>query len=444
MTWFRCGGSGIPAALKNRMNAVFNKKFGTAVDYPAEGWPDDVNLMGPLPEKTIVSSPIADFSDGADDVPTKSLVVTIAPNLDGVSEVTENRNGGNFIELYTRSSHNGVDYSINADGSLHRYGTASGNSFNNGNATNYNNCPYKFHAGTYTLSVDGNINNNTFVSLGIFLKSGASFTSQGVTGVGSVTFTVSEDFGAWYYCKLNNGVTVNDDVYIWLYAGSTAHAYEPYTTPTQYTASLGRTIYGGTADIVNGEVQELVKKITVLSFSGTWGAVTNGYAYYISVADTTHSTSVVNPIMMQANQLFTYGSVGRNSAPTWQYGGNDGGTTVHTFILPSEYDTLTKANNFLSSLQIPLEVTLTLATPTDFTFDGQEANTRLGYNAFWSDSGDTEVTYRRDIDLALQTVSNNRGLMMASRPAIEPSNGDQESEESTENNIETEGEQDAR
>jgi hypothetical protein len=37
----------------------------------------------------------------------------------------------------------------------------------------------------------------------------------------------------------------------------------------------------------------------------------------------------------------------------------------------------------------------------DFTFDGQEINTRLGYNAFWSDSGDTEVTYRADINLAL-------------------------------------------
>lgn len=297
MAFYRCGGGGIPSSLKTDMNAVLNKKFGTSADYPPADWAPTVNLMGPLPEKTIVSSPVADFQDGADDVPTKSLVVTIAPTLSGVSAITENRNGGNFIELYTRSSHNGVDYSINADGSLHRYGTASGNSFNNGNATNYNNCPYKFHAGTYTLSVDGNINNNTFVSLGIFLKSGASFTSQGVTGVGSVTFTVGEDFGAWYYCKLNNGVTVNDDVYIWLYAGSTAHAYEPYTAPTIYTAQLGRTVYGGQADIVNGT-----------------GTDENG---------------------------------------------------------------------------------------NDFTFTGQEIPTMLGYNAFWSDSGDTEVTYRADINLAL-------------------------------------------
>ena len=35
-----------------------------------------------------------------------------------------------------------------------------------------------------------------------------------------------------------------------------------------------------------------------------------------------------------------------------------------------------------------------VATPTDFTFDSQEINTMLGYNAFWSDEGDSEVTYR--------------------------------------------------
>ena len=47
----------------------------------------------------------------------------------------------------------------------------------------------------------------------------------------------------------------------------------------------------------------------------------------------------------------------------------------------------------------PITLILPLATPTDFTFEGQEINTRLGYNAFWSDSGDTEVTYRADLDL---------------------------------------------
>ena len=47
MTWFRVGGgSGVPASLKSRMNSVLNKKFGTAVDYSPNEWPDDVDLLG--------------------------------------------------------------------------------------------------------------------------------------------------------------------------------------------------------------------------------------------------------------------------------------------------------------------------------------------------------------------------------------------------------------
>jgi hypothetical protein len=97
----------------------------------------------------------------------------------------------------------------------------------------------------------------------------------------------------------NSAITPNDikNVGFQIEVGSTATTYEPYQTPTQYTASLGRTIYGGEVDIVNGV-----------------GTDENG---------------------------------------------------------------------------------------NDFTFDGQEINTRLGYNAFWSDQGDTEVTYRADINLAL-------------------------------------------
>ena len=79
MTWFRVGGAGIPATLKNAMNAVFNKKFGTSgQNYPPKQWPDDVNLLGPLPEGT-ASGPVANFDDGADDVPLKSIECSIIP-----------------------------------------------------------------------------------------------------------------------------------------------------------------------------------------------------------------------------------------------------------------------------------------------------------------------------------------------------------------------------
>ena len=325
MTWFRVGGgSGIPAALKSQMNDVLNKKFGTSIDYPPQGWPDDVNLMGPLPEKTIVSSPIADFSDGADDVPTKSLVVTIPPTISGVSEVTEKQTGRNLISANDESK----TFSANV-------------------ITNYDVASLELKKGvTYTFSAYQNtaITGSTRNTLRILFDGNNTYESTGTNyhnqaGVHSMSITPAQDgtavFAIWAHTP-NEDVTYSQFMVEY---GSTAHDYEPYTAPTQYTASLGRTIHGGQVDIVNGT-----------------GTDENG---------------------------------------------------------------------------------------DDFTFTGQEINTRLGYNAFWSEQGDTEVTYRADISLALQAVSGSRGLMMT-RPAIEPSNGDQGSEESTENNIETVGEQDAR
>ena len=351
--------------LTDISNVIRKKEGSSALIDPAD-YPKRINLMGMLEEKTIVSSPIADFSDGADDVPTKSLVVTVPPTLSGVSSVSEMQTGRNLLDVSTAQG----------TGTIWFY-------YDNG---------IKLKKGvTYTFSC-GNYGAGSIAFYGLDHTTQVAYAYISASSA-KVTYTPTEDV---IVCPriYQSGLTVSGLVDVMLELGSTAHAYEPYQTPTQYTASLGRTIYGGEVDIVNGDGQELVKKKTISSFSGTYGAVNNGYAYYISDADTTHDISVVNPIMMVANQLFTYGSASRGSAPTWQYGGNDGSNQTHTFILPSEYDTLAKANNFLANLETPLEVTLTLATPTDFTFEGQEIPTRLGYNAFWSDSGDTEVTYR--------------------------------------------------
>ena len=289
MAFYRCGGGGIPSSLKTDMNAVLNKKFGTSSDYPPADWAPTVNLMGPLPEKTIVSSPIADFSDGADDVPTKSLIVTISPTLSGVSSVTETQTGRNLADgtNFTRglpSTTNGASIETIAASTRYAYIGISAKGAN------------------YTIS-SVSTDTDYFYNILIFGYTNGLLAVYTNTNAGT---DKTVDFSACDYIRLAIGTRsasyqVPTDLTeygtIQLEVGSTAHAYEPYQTPTTYPASLGRTIYGGTADIVNGV-----------------GTDENG---------------------------------------------------------------------------------------NDFTFDGQEIPTRLGYNAFWSDEGDTEVTYRADINLAL-------------------------------------------
>lgn len=395
-------------------NVIRKKEGSSALIDPAD-YPKRINLMGMLEKKIIVPSPICDFTDGSDDVPTDFVKITIPANLDGKSSVSEKQTGRNLFNLdRTEGTPDPTDIIISPrilDVTKLFKGLRADNYFYAGYAS------YSISGGVLSVTTSNNLNYG--IAFPVRVKGGATYCLSAIlTGANMSVGCYDKDwnfisriFGmvsdasrsfatpsnAEYITVVFGSSTLNVEgtvSNIQLEVGSTSHSYEPYIEPKTYSANLGRTVHGAEVELVSGTGKELVKKITVSSFTGTWGAVTNGYAYYISYADTTHSTSVVNPIMMQANQLFTYGSVGRNSAPTWQYGGNDGGTTVHTFILPSEYDTLTKANNFLSSLETPLEVTLTLATPTDFTFDGQEIDTMLGYNAFWSDDGETSVAYR--------------------------------------------------
>lgn len=259
---------------------TIRKKDGTSALIDPADYADRINLMGMLQEKTIVSSPIADFSDGADDVPTKSLVVTIPPTLSGTSEVTETQTGRNLLEnTLTTQTVNGTTFTVNADKSITISGTPS--------ATTR----------VYISSQNINVFSAMFFSFGNMPTGTRVFCSR--TSGGSTTYpTISPSHTATLNADYTNfllEVTTSFDgtsftIYPMLEYGSTAHAYEPYQTPTTYTASLGRTIYGGQVDIVNGT-----------------GTDENG---------------------------------------------------------------------------------------NDFTFDGQEINTRLGYNAFWSEQGDTEVTYR--------------------------------------------------
>ena len=372
--------------LTDISNVIRKKEGSSALIDPAD-YADRINLMGMLEKKIIVQSPICDFSDGSDDVPTDFVKITMPASLTGYNSASV-ENSGNLIELYTRSSHNGIDYSINSDGSLHRSGTATGNSFNNGNATNYENCPYKFRAGTYTLSVSGNINNNTFVSLGIFLKSGASFTSQGVTGIGSITFTVSEDFGAWYYCKLNNGITVNDDVYIWINAGSTAHSYDPYIAPTTYSANLGRTVHGAEVDLANGEGEILCGKIVFDGSESRWSAYTTGNGYAIPLTGMKRGTWYTSPLALS----YPLPKAPNNDNLGVRIGVNNDGIYV---VQANTIEGVTDLASFKAWLsENPLTIIYPLDVTEDFTFTGQEIPTRLGYNCFISEQGDTSVAYR--------------------------------------------------
>ena len=437
MAYYEMMPAGLPAGLQSGMDSVLNKKFGTATSYAPGTWPDTVNLMGPLPEAT-ASGAIATFEDGADDVPTKSLVVTIPPTLSGVSSVTATQTGRNLLNFPNFTLNFGVTNSAEVE-----------------NLVN-------FPAGQYTITFDIPTNTTTkTVTFVIRNEKGAgatqqaiSYISAGSTASKTITFTATMPFN-YFYCYMASSETTGNTITIeniMMVSGSTAHAYEPYTAPTQYTASLGRTIYGGTADIVNGKCEpinllntdEFVQRSgynnlsvsvsnNVLTLSGydaggrfgCFNIQTEvGKDYTVKYTDRSNvqNVRVVESDTEPTNWINGGSAVGVNSAYTY--------TATKPWV--QIWVEMTADNATVTDLQVELGSTASAYNPyfEPFTFDGQEVPTRLGYNAFWADSGDTEVTYRADISLALQAVSGSRGLMMA-RTQLEPETEPEETIEET-------------
>ena len=229
MTWFRAGGGGIPASIKNGMNAVLNKKFGTSGEtYAPSDWPDDVNLLGKLPEKT-VSGAIASFSDGSEDVPIKSLVCNVDANLTGVSSVGVVHTGKNLIDTSSSAWESGT---INSSG-------------NNASGSGTRTIGYfdVKGGGTFTLSgvIAPSVNSDFRV---FFYDKNKDFISY--QGYGT-EFTIPSNAK---YFRIRN-ISIEDISHMQIEYGSTATTYEAYHAETK-TAQLGRTIYGGEVDVVQG------------------------------------------------------------------------------------------------------------------------------------------------------------------------------------------------
>ena len=362
--------------MKTDMNAVLNKKFGTSSDYPPADWSPTVNLMGPLPEKTIVSSPIADFSDGADDVPTKSLVVTIPPTLSGVSVLNEKQTGKT------------VFYPMDIE-----QGTISGTGYNTNSTTRIRTAVRKAVSPSteYKIKVNSEVQiyevheYTDLTGASTHLTVNASeytFTTKSTTNYLRILFRYSNN--ATITPSAITELQVTDENFFW----------------KTYTASLGRTIYGGTADIVNGEGTENISAPTALN-SLTWSKTTVGGhdAFYSNLPN---GYIGQGGGMMDADcdtyDITTDSNLGTDRTIRFYYNANF--NITRCVIRDDQYASYTGAQ-FKEAVTGDIVYQLADSARTDFTFTGQEIDTMLGYNAFWSEQGDTEVTYRADINLAL-------------------------------------------
>lgn len=399
-------------------NVIRKKEGSSALIDPAE-YADRINYMGMLEKKIIVSSPICDFSDGSDDVPTDFVKISIPANLDGKSSVSEKQTGRNLLsgeDGDIPKTKNGVIFSVsNGIYTVEATETKTGYPY-------AQMAKFDLKKGTYTISLENVI---TGLQLRVVNRNVSPVQTLATTGSNtSATFTLSDDVSDLYFEIAITASSMSEGTYIikpQLEFGSTAHSYEPYIEPKTYSANLGRTIYGGEVDIVNGTVKtpnmaDFASNINSSSYGCDIESFNDGSIRFhgTPTASYLNLTSWFN-FSIQAGETFTLSDTIAKPYRIYIAVRFDDNTTANVIIernttsityttekniIQIRLDTagLTANTAYDETIYVQLEKGSSVSPYSPyfepFTFDGQEIPTRLGYNAFYSEDGDTSVAYR--------------------------------------------------
>lgn len=181
------------------------------------------------------SGAIASFSDGADGIPLKNLVVDINPvqDLHGYDSPWPAGGGKNLFRTTASSkTQNGVTWTVNDDGSVTVSGTAEGYT----DLAPFGSAKVDSSMGTVTIKIDG-ISLQSNIACGpIVLYDASNASIYMVTNGGATITTYTVDLSQYptvdhidVALKRNNtGAVTNGTVKVQIEKGSTATAWTPY------------------------------------------------------------------------------------------------------------------------------------------------------------------------------------------------------------------------
>lgn len=344
---------------------------------------------------------IASITDGADDVPVKSLKVNIVPKQSGSGDPSPSNvrpiTGWDEVEV--------VRAGVNVFDEVMELGSISDGTGENSSASDRlrtknfievkSGVQYYSTIATRLLFYDAN---KTYMGLdkSISLNSASVFTVP--SGASYVRFGLGSSYGTTYNHDISINYPSTDTEY---------HAHQG----TSYTISLPSTVYGGTLNVTTGE---LVIDSAKIVYDGTlpiaivnWIPTSNGvgWAYgYIRSHNKIVAGNVVPKIYSDKLKASTYNSMlnGTNTNAIGVYTNSEYGIFIRTS--DTSLTTVEAINNYLSAN--PITVVYELANPTTVQLTPTEVTTLLGNNNIYSDAGSVEVEYRADTKLYIDKKIN--------------------------------------
>ncbi len=247
-----------------------------------------------------------------------------------------------------------------------------------GNATTWRLCLYMFDEDGNALLSNEYAPNRSMQSTGAYWRWGGNVSDK--------ASPIHIDSDCYVRFTFSLGTTSASDVATdaQLETGTTATDYEPYNG-TRYTTDLGRTVYGGTLDVVSGElvVDRAMVDLGTLNWANNQTGTNAFEAYSTANYVKSYTTNLLSDVLVQKSSFVDVAEY------TVRMGNDFLAVKVPKAIASSG----TQVKQWLSDNNVTL--CYELATPQTYQLAPQEVELLLGQNNVWSDSGEIQVTYKR-------------------------------------------------
>lgn len=347
-----------------------------------------------------VSGPIVSMAD-ADMMPLTQCLVDInavqsgsgtpSPTnvrpISGFDTATIYVRGKNILNpTFTAKTENGVTFE-NINKTVKITGTASAYSFCN---LNYTNGVLAIPKGR-PLKLAGGFSNSIYLTA-CYFKEGTSTTITAATSKSGefVPFTIPEDAStSWIRVNVAAGATTDMTILPMVCAdGTTDTAFKPYDARSfTKSVSLGRTVYGGTLDVLSGVLT--VDRAMVDLGTLNWSYQSTQHRFYsiVSGAKFPTSASVVGNAICTNYSIMRFDTLSTGSDNN-VFATFDNGNAYVT-IRDTRFTDVASFKTAMSGVQLVYE----LATPQTYTLTGQEIIPIIGQDTIWANSGDVDVSY---------------------------------------------------
>lgn len=355
---------------------------------------EECSTKAPVITQTVSKTGIVSFTDGADNMPFKSVICYVdavqsgsgdpSPTnvrpISGWDGVTVTRTGKNLLKLKNGTYTVAGTTAVVSDGTI----TVTGTSTSGGRTVRLTD-PFLLKVGKYKISHEV-----TDPRITLYINRADDNTAVGSTY--NDYLTITEDTEVYAGVNLTNATYTGQSITPQFEIGTTATAYESPDIDS-HSLTFPSTVYGGYVDVTEGKLHVTHGIVDLGSL--TWLYNDIRFSTNLPISDMTQKDTRLKGIC--SNYSVFNGIVANAPDKSLIFGS---GADTYIYIKDSSYTDTDAFKTAMNGVKVVYE----LAQETVIDLTPTEIRTLLGQNNLYCNTGDTSAQYPTDTKLYIDTA----------------------------------------